>query len=315
MPVTMALALALAANPDLDEARALFKALHYAEALPLLKRAAESAGQTQAERREAYDLLARAWAAEGDLVATQAAYGELLAKDAYAPAPSDAAPKIREAFRAAKAALYPPGTVRLTRHGATVELFDPWGAVDHLEVHEAKPRSAPGASTTLQTNAAVEARGANGEVLASVNELTQPSPPPTHKPPRPKPAAPSDEPRVEEKPEPPQQPDVAPAPEPVAPLPPPMLVLVESRPTWRWPVSIALDVLAIAQEAVAIGLGVVAQNDRAAVLQSPSPFTQRDAFALAARQRTEASTANALFIGGAVFALAGILVFIFGPTQ
>jgi hypothetical protein len=314
MPVTMALALALAANPDLDEARALFKALHYSEALPLLKRAAEAPGQTQAERREAYDLLARAWAAEGDLVATQAAYGELLAKDAYAPAPSDAAPKIREAFRAAKAALYPPGTVRLTRHGGNVELFDPWGAVDHFDIHDAKPRSAP-AAPALQTSAAVDARGANGEVLASVSELPQPSPPPPHKPPRPKPAAPPDEPRAEEKPEPSQQPDVAPAPEPVAPLPPPMLVLVESRPTWRWPVSIGLGVLAVAQAAVAVGLGVVAQNDRAAVLQSPSPLTERDAFALASRQRTEASTANALFIGAAAFAIAGILVFIFGPTE
>jgi hypothetical protein len=314
MPATMALALALAANPDLDDARALFKALHYSEALPLLKRAAEAPGQTQAERREAYDLLARAWAAEGDLVATQAAYGELLAKDAYAPAPADAAPKIREAFRAAKAALYPPGTVRLTRHGGTVEVFDPWGAVDHLEVHDAKPRTAP-AAASLQTNASVDARGANGELLASTPELPQTQPPAPHKTPRPKATQPpaSDEPRAEEKPEP--APEVAPAPEPVAPLPPPILVLVESRPTWRWPVSIALDVLAIAQGAVAVGLGVVAQNDRAAVLQSPSPLTQRDAFALAARQRTEATAANALFIGAAVFAIAGILVFIFGPTQ
>src|SRR5581483_1120788 len=253
MLATTALALALAATPELDEARALCKALHCAEAVPLLERAAAAPGATLAERREAYDLLARAWAAEGDLQAAQAAYGELLSKDAYAPAPVDAAPKLREVFRAAKAALYPPGTVRLTRRSATaVELFDPWGAVARIEAKGAAQSPAPVIATA--PGAAVAARGANGELLASLVE--QPVATSPHKPPpAPRPAHAASEPAqpaVADEPAPPPAPQVMP------PTAPPVLVLVEARPTWRWPVSIACGLLGVAAGGVAIGLGITA---------------------------------------------------------
>jgi hypothetical protein len=305
-----ALALALAANPELDEARALYKALHYAEAVPLLKRAAEAPGATLAERREAYDLLARAWAAEADLQAAEAAYGELLSKDAYAPAPVDAAPKLREVFRAAKAALYPPGTVRLTRRTATtVELFDPWGAVARVEARGAPQAPAPVISTA--PGAAVVARGANGELLASIVE--QPLPAAPHLPaPAPRPArAAAETPEPAVAPEPPP----SPAPQVMPPAPEPVLVLVEARPTWRWPVSIACGLLGVVAGGVATGLGITAQNDASTVQKPPPTLTQRDVFSLAARQRTEATAANALIVTAALFALAGVLVFIFGPTE
>ena len=141
MVVTAALLTMLAANPYLAEGRERFQQLQYERALNPLTLAAQVPGQTQSERREAFDLLARTRAALGDLAGATRAYRELLERDSAAPAPSEAAPKIREAFRAAKVDLFPAGTVKLTRVAAPeghlgFELFDPWGAVARLEVHE-----------------------------------------------------------------------------------------------------------------------------------------------------------------------------------
>ncbi len=191
MPMLAAplLGLLLAANPALDEGRTLFQKLQYEQALVKLKSAAESSAPG-AERREAYDLLARTWAALGDLSQTEAVYAQLLAKDPRAPAPADAAPKIRAAYSSAKTSLFPPGTVRLTRVGGAerhlkLELFDPWSAVAKLELHEddgtcdrAKPLAVkPALELTLapQTQAAwVLALGAKGEPLASLGSKTKP---------------------------------------------------------------------------------------------------------------------------------------------
>ncbi len=138
---TLLVASLVAANPYLVEGKEHFSHLQYTEALRPLTLAVAVPGQTTAERREAYDLLARTRAALGDLAGTSEAYGELLAKDPNAPAPTDAAPKIREAFRAAKTSLFAPGVVKLTRVTAgeghlAFELTDPWAAVTRLEVHE-----------------------------------------------------------------------------------------------------------------------------------------------------------------------------------
>src|SRR5579862_8255229 len=95
------------AEPTLDEGRELFRALKYEEALSKLEQAVELPNLATAERREAFDLLARTWAALGNLPRAQAVYGQLLLHDANAPSPDDAAPKIREVFRAAKVALFP----------------------------------------------------------------------------------------------------------------------------------------------------------------------------------------------------------------
>jgi tetratricopeptide (TPR) repeat protein len=129
------------ATPSLDEGRSLFQALHYEEALTRLQAATREPHLSHAELREAFDLLARTQAALGDLSGAEATFTELLTRDASAPPPSQAAPKIREAFRLARARVFPPGTVRLTRRSnpegrLLVELFDPWGAVARVELHQ-----------------------------------------------------------------------------------------------------------------------------------------------------------------------------------
>lgn len=183
------LALLVTANPALDEGRALYQQLNYEQALVKLKAAAESADGT-AERRESYDLLARTWAALGDTRQAEATYAQLLAKDPLAPAPAEAAPKIRAAYTSAKTSLFPPGTVRLTRVAGPVnrlrlQLFDPWSAVSKLELHEVvsekdkvkslevKPAMelSLGARTEL---AWVVALSSKGEVLASLGSRAKP---------------------------------------------------------------------------------------------------------------------------------------------
>lgn len=132
----------LAANPYLGEGKSHFEQLAYEKALGPLTLAAQVPGQSLAERREAFDLLARTRAALGDLPGATDAYAALLEKDPLAPAPGEAAPKIREAFRAAKATLFPPGTVKMTLTKGTAEghlafeLFDPWAVVTRVDVHE-----------------------------------------------------------------------------------------------------------------------------------------------------------------------------------
>jgi tetratricopeptide (TPR) repeat protein len=183
------LALLVTANPALDEGRVLYQQLNYEQALVKLKAAAEAADST-AERREAYDLLARTWAALGDVKQAESTYTQLLAKDPLAPAPAEAAPKIRAAYNSAKSALFPPGTVRLTRVASPanklkLQLFDPWSAVHKLELHEVdagkektkthevKPAVEIALGATTE-QAWVFALSNSGEVLASLGSKSKP---------------------------------------------------------------------------------------------------------------------------------------------
>ena len=180
----------LAANPYLAEGKSHFEQLAYEKALGPLTLAAQVPGLSAAERREAFNLLARTRAALGDLPGATAAYTDLLEKDPLAPAPGEAAPKIREAFRAAKAALFPPGTVKLTLTKSAAdghlvfELFDPWAAVTRLDVHEvggARLISVAPEATVVDirlpaglAQAWVEALNANGVAVASLGSVKSP---------------------------------------------------------------------------------------------------------------------------------------------
>jgi hypothetical protein len=174
--------------PPLAQGRALFQALHYEEALVQLAAATRDPHLTGAEAREAFDLLARTQAALGDLSAAEATFAELLTRDAAAPAPLEASPKIREAFRAARARVFPLGTVRLTRRGASegrlvLELFDPWAAVARVELRQVgggqvtSAAPAPALALTVPPGLVagfVVALGPTGEVLGTLGSSTAP---------------------------------------------------------------------------------------------------------------------------------------------
>ncbi len=179
----------LAANPYLAEGKSHFERLAYEKALGPLTLAAQVPGQSAAERREAFDLLARTRAALGDLPGATAAYTELLERDPLAPAPLEAAPKIREAFRAAKAALFTPGTAKLTLAKVAAdghlafELFDPWAVVTRIDVHEVggsrviSVAPEPTVDVRLPAGLAlawVEAFNANGLAVAALGSVKSP---------------------------------------------------------------------------------------------------------------------------------------------
>jgi hypothetical protein len=312
MVASLALVLALG-NADLDEARALCKSLHYSEALPRLKKATESRGLSSSERREAFDLLARAWAAEGDMVAAQAAYGDLLARDAMAPPPVDAAPKLREAYRAAKAGLYPPGTVRLTlRSPTSVELLDPWGAVERIDVHVGGKthQLKPAPVIEIKVGATVEAHGSNGSMLAT---LSAPSDAPA------RPRRQRGDSRSDEKDTTVAQndpPATAPPPDVGAPPPaPPIVVVEEAKPVARrWPAIIGFGIGAVLAGVGAAVAGSFARTDEGNV--TSLRFSQKETYdVIIPRQHAEAVTAD-VFLGLAIVCFGAFVISLFmGPPS
>ncbi len=296
----------LCANPYLGEARERFEQLAYEQALNPLILATQVPGQTQAERREAFDLLARTRAALGDLAGATHAYGELLEKDPSAPAPSDAAPKIREAFRAAKASRFPPGTVRLTRVTAAegrlgFELFDPWGVVVRLDVREVGGRTLSARPEALVevripfSQAWVEALDAAGAVVGSLGSAKAP-------------LRLAQKVAVATRPKSDDAPVLTPTPKravaddemtaaPVEAAEPPKAAVLTRVKAWRLPAVLTGASLAVVSGAIGLGFGLAARTDAATLAGLPtqgliSSLSQRDAFELAGRQRNEAMTAN-----------------------
>ena len=197
MWVIAALSTTLAANPYLEEARKLVDSMQYQKARERLEYARQATTSTRDERRETYQLRARSWAAEGDLARTEAAFSELLAGDPTAPAPRDAPPRIRDAFRRAKERLYPPDFVALEQRPAPpgrleLALKDPWSRVRNVTLSQARGDGAFEASPVQLSDEAVggttlappapsaptrwfaEARGAKDEVLARLGSAEQP---------------------------------------------------------------------------------------------------------------------------------------------
>ncbi|MBX7102118.1 MAG: hypothetical protein K1X89_30665, partial [Myxococcaceae bacterium] len=140
-PWAVAVAALVAANPPLDEARGLVKALRYEQALEPLRRATQVPTSTVAERRESFDLLVRTLAALGRLDEAEAAYEALLAADPAAPGPVGAPPRITAAFDRAKQKVYPGDWVRLAALAAApgelrLAVRDPWGKVVRVVLSE-----------------------------------------------------------------------------------------------------------------------------------------------------------------------------------
>src|SRR5579871_904966 len=102
------------ANPFLEEGKQFYRDMLYPQAADRLRVSLRAPNLTHEERREAFDLLARSLAAQGQLDEAEELYKQLLEKDPSAPAPLHAAPKIRQAFQHAKENLYPRDFVQLT---------------------------------------------------------------------------------------------------------------------------------------------------------------------------------------------------------
>ncbi len=191
MSAAMFLALLISANPYLDEGRQLYRSMGYAEAEARLELATQVPSSSVEERREAFDLLARARLARGKAREAERAYSELLARDPHAPTPTDAAPKIRETFQRAKQRLYPPPFVRLELAPATegrleVLLVDPWDAVRTVHLHQATNAAFAATALALSERRALTpplpqgmsyfltAEDERGEVLERVGSASKP---------------------------------------------------------------------------------------------------------------------------------------------
>jgi len=89
-----------------------------------------SSDAPSSEKAEAYGLLARAYLAMGKAANAQAAFEGQLGEDPMTDEPSGA-PKVKQAFLAAKRARFPPGTVQLVKrpsgtNSLVLELINPW---------------------------------------------------------------------------------------------------------------------------------------------------------------------------------------------
>jgi hypothetical protein len=133
------IALVLAANPHLDEARKLYEQLKYPEAVARLRVALTVPTNTALETQQITDLLARSLIAQGRTADAEKAWAELLAQQPDATDPVDASPKIRDVFLRAKRSVYPADFVKLERGPSPPEMLeanltDPWRQVDAVSL-------------------------------------------------------------------------------------------------------------------------------------------------------------------------------------
>ncbi len=117
-------------HPDLDEGRVAFSAMKYRASVPLLTRVTQDPEAAETEVQEALTLLARAHLALKAPDAARAAFEALLRRAPMSGEPAGN-PALRAAFAQAKAAVFPPGTVRLLRRASgedtlLVEVINPW---------------------------------------------------------------------------------------------------------------------------------------------------------------------------------------------
>lgn len=188
-------AVLVTANPYLGESRQLYESLRYEKAITRLELAKKVPTTTNEERREILDLLAKSYAALGQLSEAEDAYADLLAKDPHAPSPDDAAPKIRQVFQRAKERLYPQTYVRVRAESApegevAVAVIDPWDQITSVVLFEEQPggsgyrdslmsydkrrASAPFSVRDPPHRYFIEARAADGEARARLGTADRP---------------------------------------------------------------------------------------------------------------------------------------------
>jgi len=176
-------ALLIAANPSFESGKHLFGELEFEAAAQALSLAVEEPGLSTDERREAFDLWAQSLIATGDVPAAERAYARLFKVDPYVPPPR-ASPKVVDAFRAAKARVFPrpsvslQGELRADRR-VLVRLLDPWALVARVRWFEVSPsavsarpspeleeRTLTVAPTLEATSVLFDALGKNDALLA-----------------------------------------------------------------------------------------------------------------------------------------------------
>jgi hypothetical protein len=193
-----------------------FARLKYAQAIEVLRPFTEKADAPEAERAEAFELIARASLALGKKPQAVAAFAGYLQLQPMAEEPQGS-PKVRAAFLEAKKARFPPGYVELRRRpsGSDVlelDVVNPWRTPLTLELwqattgdfekrelaveqHRALAALAPGSRSY------VKAVAADGKVLAALASAGAPIEGPPAPAGEPLPAVavtlPADAPRVE----------------------------------------------------------------------------------------------------------------------
>lgn len=183
--VTMLLQVA----PELEDGRAAFSKLEYQKAVTALTKVTASSAPA-VEKAEAYGLLARSYLALGKTTQAQEAFGGQLSEDPMAEEPVGA-PKVKQAFLAAKKAKFPPTYLQLVRRPSTtdslvVELVNPWRLPVTVDAWEwsgnAEPRKKPvpldGQRLLLALAAGskqyLRATGSDGVVLATLGSVQAP---------------------------------------------------------------------------------------------------------------------------------------------
>lgn len=146
MSVGLLLVSLLLTHPDLDEGRVAFSAMKYRAAVPALTRVTQDATAADAEVQEALTLLARSHLALKSMDAARAAFEALLRRSPMADEPAGS-PALRALFQQARAAVFPPGTVRLARRQSgedtlLVDVVNPWGLALVATWHQVRPIAA-----------------------------------------------------------------------------------------------------------------------------------------------------------------------------
>lgn len=263
----------LLSHPDLDEGRVAFSSMKYRVAVPALTRVTQDPAAADAEVQEALTLLARAHLALKAPDAAQAAFEALLRRAPMAEEP-EGNPALRAAFQHAKAAVFPPGTVRLSRRPSgedtlLVDVVNPWRLALVATWHQVAPSES---SRTLvvekqQLVASLAAGTAgylelakDGQVVAALGSRAEPLKGP------PAPAV-VDAPRVEVAP--PLTP-VATTPVPVLTPPPPPAPVSMGRRVAGW------TLIGAGVAAAAAGAGVIAWGADERKQGEGYPFTVTD---------------------------------------
>ena len=135
--VALALLLAQPANPYLEEARRLAKALKFADCIEQMKVASQVRDLPRAGRLEVLTLQARCQIAEGQRADAELSFAQLLELSPAAELDPKESPKILEVFAAVKQRLYAPDFARLSpqpaRAGQAIfRLIDPWRRVESV---------------------------------------------------------------------------------------------------------------------------------------------------------------------------------------
>lgn len=182
------LTMVLAVTPELEEGRAAFSSLKYQQAITVLGTVTAS-NAPSSEKAEAFGLMARAYLALGKTANAQAAFEGQLQEDPMAEEPPGA-PKVKQAFVAAKRARFPPGYVQLVKRPSgedslVLDVINPWRVTLVVQAWEATTADFVKKAVTLDglrvvlalpagSKTWVQAVSAEGKPLATFASASEP---------------------------------------------------------------------------------------------------------------------------------------------